>query len=175
MPQPYMNPYYFQNNQGYQQQYNAMQPYQDRLMQMQQQYAQQPPYQQMQSQVMQTQIPLNGKMVDGIDVVKAFDTPLDGSIVYFPSTTGDCIYTKQIQADGTSRINTYKINNEPEAKTENSTAPQFDMAAMAGYLGQFKQEVVQEVTEKVSGNMVDMFNEIKGMLPTVATKGGTQK
>lgn len=157
-------PYGFQQSQ--------QQPYQDRLMQLQQQYN---PYQQMQPQVMQNQIPLNGKMVDGIDVVKAFDTPLDGSIVYFPSTTGDCIYTKQIQSDGTSRINTYKINNEPEVKTETSSAPQFDMVAMAGYLGQFKQEVVQEVTDKVSGNMVDMFNEIKGMLPTTATKGGTQK
>lgn len=174
-----MQPFPTWQNYGYTgQQYaypqSQIQAYQDRMLQAQQQYN---PYQQMQmqSQVMQNQIPLNGKMVDGIDVVKAFDTPLDGSIVYFPSTTGDCIYTKQIQADGTSRINTYKINNEPEAKAENPTAPQFDMAAMAGYLGQFKQEVVQEVTDKVSGNMVDMFNEIKGMLPIATTKGGTTK
>lgn len=165
---------YGYGNQQYSYPQNQMQAYQERMSQPQQQYN---PYQQMQPQqpVMQSQIPLNGKMVDGIEVVKAFDTPLDGSTVYFPSTTGECIYTKQIQSDGTSRINTYKINNEPEVKSENPTVPQFDMAAMAGYLGQFKQEVVQEVTDKVSGNMVDMFNEIKGMFPTTTPKGGSPK
>lgn len=163
---------YGYGNQQYSYPQNQVQGYQERMAQ-----PQYNPYQQMQQQqpMMQSQIPLNGKMVDGIEVVKAFDTPLDGSTVYFPSTTGECIYTKQIQADGTSRINTYKINNEPEVKTESQATPQFDMVAMTGYLGQFKQEVVQEVTDKVSSNLVGMFDELKGMLPVTTPKGGSQK
>lgn len=51
---------------------------------------------------------LQGKSVDSIDVVKAMDIPLDGSISYFPITDGTAIVTKQLQADGSSKTIVYK-------------------------------------------------------------------
>lgn len=51
---------------------------------------------------------LNGKSVDSMDVVKAMDIPLDGSISYFPLTDGSAIVTKQLQLDGTSKTVVYK-------------------------------------------------------------------
>lgn len=51
---------------------------------------------------------LNGKQVDSIDVVKAIDIPLDGSISYFPLTNGSAIVTKQLMQDGTSKITIYE-------------------------------------------------------------------
>lgn len=51
---------------------------------------------------------LNGKQVESVDVVKAMDIPLDGSISYFPITDGSAIVTKQLQNDGTSRTIIYK-------------------------------------------------------------------
>lgn len=51
---------------------------------------------------------LQGKTVDNIEVVKATDIPLDGSVSYFPLVDGSSIITKQLQADGTSRMIVYK-------------------------------------------------------------------
>jgi hypothetical protein len=51
---------------------------------------------------------LLGKSVDNIDVVKATDIPLDGSISYFPLTDGSAIVSKQLQMDGTSKMIVYK-------------------------------------------------------------------
>ena len=53
-------------------------------------------------------IGLLGKIVDSIDVVKAMDIPLDGSISYFPLTDGSAIISKQLQNDGTSKTIVYK-------------------------------------------------------------------
>ena len=55
---------------------------------------------------------LLGKSVDNIDVVKATDIPLDGSISYFPLTDGSAIVSKQLQNDGTSKIVVYKPSEE---------------------------------------------------------------
>ena len=55
---------------------------------------------------------LLGKSVDNIDVVKATDIPLDGSISYFPLTDGSAIVSKQLQTDGTSKIVVYKPTQE---------------------------------------------------------------
>lgn len=51
---------------------------------------------------------LNGKQVDSIEVVKAMDIPLDGSISYFPLADGSAIVSKQLQIDGTSKITIFK-------------------------------------------------------------------
>lgn len=55
---------------------------------------------------------LLGKSVDNIDVVKAMDIPLDGSISYFPLTDGSAIVSKQLQSDGTSKMVVYKPAQE---------------------------------------------------------------
>lgn len=59
---------------------------------------------------------LLGKSVDSIDVVKAMDIPLDGSISYFPLTDGSAIVTKQLRNDGTSKTIVYKPTEEDKKK-----------------------------------------------------------
>lgn len=62
-----------------------------------------------------SQFGLLGKSVDSIDVVKAIDIVLDGSVNYFPLTDGSAIVTKQLQTDGTSKMIIYKpISNDNE-------------------------------------------------------------
>ena len=59
-----------------------------------------------------TQIGIQGKTVDSIEVVKAMDIPLDGSISYFPLIDGTAIVTKQLQNDGTSKLVVFKPVDE---------------------------------------------------------------
>lgn len=61
-----------------------------------------------------TNIGLLGKSVESLDVVKAMDIPLDGSISYFPLTDGSAIVSKQLQMDGTSKIVIYKPVKEEQ-------------------------------------------------------------
>lgn len=58
---------------------------------------------------------LYGKQVDSLEVVKAIDIPLDGSISYFPLANGSAIVTKQLQQDGTSKITIYEPKVEKES------------------------------------------------------------
>ena len=51
---------------------------------------------------------LLGKAVESIDVVKAMDIPLDGSISYFPLTDGTAIVSKQLLDNGSSKITIFK-------------------------------------------------------------------
>ena len=60
---------------------------------------------------------LQGKSIDNLEVVKAMDIPLDGSISYFPLVDGSAIVTKQLQQDGTSKITIYKPIEADEAVT----------------------------------------------------------
>ena len=58
---------------------------------------------------------LQGKSIDNLEVVKAMDIPLDGSISYFPLVDGTAIVTKQLQQDGTSKITVFKPIEAEEA------------------------------------------------------------
>ena len=60
---------------------------------------------------------LQGKIVDSVDVVKAMDIPLDGSVSYFPLTDGSAIISKQLQSDGTSKTVIYKPSENEKEKT----------------------------------------------------------
>lgn len=55
---------------------------------------------------------LLGKAVESIEVVKAMDIPLDGSISYYPLTDGTAIVSKQLQTDGTSKMVIYRPSTE---------------------------------------------------------------
>lgn len=55
---------------------------------------------------------LQGKSVDSLEVVRATDIPLDGSVSYFPLIDGSAIVTKQLQQDGTSKIVIYKPSED---------------------------------------------------------------
>lgn len=62
---------------------------------------------------------IQGKVVDSLDVVKATEIPMDGSVSYFPLSDGSSIVTKQLQMDGTSKVTIYKpISNVEEKKEE---------------------------------------------------------
>lgn len=75
----------------------------------------------------QASLGLQGKLVDSIDVVKAIDIPLDGSISYFPIADGSLIVTKQLQKDGTSRTVIYKpVEQEAEKKVDYITSAEFE-------------------------------------------------
>ena len=111
-------PNYMQNN-GYYGMYgmNGMNGVNAMNNNMQQQI---PRYQQETPQYTQPQpvISLQGKTVDSIDVVKATDIPLDGSVSYFPIVDGSAIVTKQLQQDGTSKVIIYKPVDGNEVKGE---------------------------------------------------------
>lgn len=70
-----------------------------------------------QPQMINKSTSLLGKTVDSIDVVKAIDIPLDGSISYFPLADGTAIATKQLQQNGISKIIIYKPVEEKEKNT----------------------------------------------------------
>ena len=83
------------------------------------QYANYNPYYQNQPMQYNRISSLQGKVVDNIDVVKAIDIPLDGSMSYFPLADNSAIVSKQLQQDGTSRVIVYKpVINEQEKQTK---------------------------------------------------------
>lgn len=97
--------YYPNYNQYYQPQMRMQQPIQP---------LQQPVIPQPMSQPISS-IGLQGKLVESIDVVKAIDIPLDGSVSYFPLTDNSTIVSKQLMQDGTSKITIYKPIEEEKS------------------------------------------------------------
>ena len=138
--------------------FQQIQPYQDRLAQLQNSYQQAMPYGQAQIQQPIQQMPqvpqipmLQGQMVDGIDTVKAKDVDMSGNPVYYPKTDGTEIYRKQLQADGRSRIFVYRLINPEEQQQPKVEEKQIDIEAM---FNQLRNDVCSEISE------------IKSMFPT---------
>ena len=99
--------------------YNQYNPYMNRFYGQQQANIPQPVEIPMQTQnapqmALNRQNILYGKQVDSLEVVKAIDIPLDGSISYFPLANGSAIVTKQLQQDGTSKITIYEPKTQKE-------------------------------------------------------------
>lgn len=103
--QPYQNFYSQMSNYGQM----MPNPYMDRMAQLQQyqQNLQQPVVPTQMSGANQ-QMNVMGKIVDSIDVVKATDVPMDGSMYYFPKADGTEIFSKQWLSNGQTRILTFK-------------------------------------------------------------------
>lgn len=101
---------------------------------------------------------LQGKTVDSVDVVKATDIPLDGSVSYFPFVDGSAIATKNIQPDGTSKITVYKPMPEetdvPQSKyvTENELKKEINKIDFSEFKDKFK-----EIDRKIE----DLSDDIK--------------
>nr|DAT46826.1 MAG TPA: hypothetical protein [Caudoviricetes sp.] len=135
--------------------FQQIQPYQDRLAQLQNSYQQAMPYGQAQIQQPMPQVPqipmLQGQMVDGIDTVKAKDVDMSGNPVYYPKTDGTEIYRKQLQADGRSRIFVYRLINPEEQQQPKAEEKPIDIEAM---FNQLRNDVCSEISE------------IKSMFPT---------
>lgn len=165
--QPYPTWQMAQYQQPQQQMYNPMDPYINRLNQMQQQYNQQQMYTQ-QNQAMPT---LQGKVVDSIDVVKATDVDMSGNVTFYPKADLTEIYTKQLQMDGTSRILTYKISQPEAEKTESTQVVTLEM--LDGLIDNLKQDLLNEI----SGikQMIPQIQVAEKPQSSFNQKGGNQK
>ena len=160
----YGNPYFAQP-------FQQIQPYQDRLAQLQNSYQQAMPYGQAQIQQPMPQVPqipmLQGQMVDGIDTVKAKDVDMSGNPVYYPKTDGTEIYRKQLQADGRSRIFVYRLINPEEQQQPKAEEKPIDIEAM---FNQLRNDVCSEISEIKS-----MFPTQMSGTPEPKPNGGKQR
>ena len=149
------NPYY-----GYTPQYGKTPYYMQQPITTPQYQTQATDYMDQMQNAYQKPLGLQGKTVDNIEVVKATDIPLDGSVSYFPLVDGSAIVTKQLQADGTSRMIVYKpAETEPKA-TENKeiyvTEKQLEEK-----LSTFNNEEIKQEMEKLKKQIKDLTNNSK--------------
>ena len=154
---PYQQPYFGRPAYGYMQ----YQP-----MPMQQQVPMQQP---MQQQPAQSIVGLQGKSVDSIDVVKAMDIPLDGSVSYFPLVDGTAIITKQLQMDGTSKTVIYepvKAQSEQQEQPKYLTAEELNqqIKIISEDNNNLKagMETIKGQIEELSNNFKELLNEMRG-------------
>ena len=108
----------------------------------------------------QKPLALQGKTVDNIEVVKATDIPLDGSVSYFPLVDGSSIITKQLMQDGTSRMIVYKPAEMEPKITENKeiyvTEKQLEEK-----LSTFNNEELKQEIEKLKKQIKELMTNTK--------------
>jgi hypothetical protein len=63
---------------------------------------------------------LKGRPVASIDEARASMIDFDGTTFYFPDMARRCIYTKRINMDGTSSLETYQLVETPISTTINN-------------------------------------------------------
>ena len=131
-------------NQYYQQPY-MQNPYMQRMENLQQfQQAIQP---QAQMQGANNFTPL-GKIVDSVDIVKATDIPMDGSMYYFPKADGSEIFGKQWLANGQTRILTFKASLDDEGNNLSSETEKLKIEPSDEFLEVF-QSMFDGVLERI--------------------------
>lgn len=137
------------------------QPYANQAVQSQQPIQQQP-IQQYAPQPVTIQ-GLQGKTVDSIDVVKAMDIPLDGSVSYFPLVDGTAIVTKQLQADGTSKTLVYKPSEEkkPEQQVKYVTPEELNKAIKDISVDDDEFEELKEDVKSIKKQVKNLTDNIK--------------
>lgn len=109
---------------------------------------------------------LQGKIVDSVDVVKAMDIPLDGSVSYFPLTDGSAIVSKQLQSDGTSKIVVYKPSNE-EKKEQIKYATFEDIQKAINEIDFNDIQEIQDIIDEFK----ELRKEIKDLKGKIKAKG----
>lgn len=145
------------NNYGF----NPYYPQQQRLVTNNEQINQQPMMPTYQTPMQMNKIGgLLGKEVDSIEVVKAMDIPLDGSVSFFPLMDRSAIVTKQLQNDGTSKMVIYKPVEE-ERKETIAYATLEDI-----------QEAIGELDLSDIQDLKDDIKEIKRQLKEMKIKKG---
>lgn len=139
--QPYVNPYYLQQNQqGYPQYYNPLAQVQNRAID----YQQNMPNTYQQNQIVQG---INGKIIAEMSQITANDVPMDGSVAFFPKQDLSEVYAKSWNADGTIRTVTYK----PVLDNESKTAPG-------------PEKIKCDLSEESAQNIMNKFDEISDRL-----------
>ena len=105
---------------------------------------------------------LQGKTVDNIEVVKATDIPLDGSVSYFPLVDGSTIVTKQLQPDGTSRMIVYKpVETTPKTNTTENKEIYVTEKQLEEKLKTFNNEELKQEIEKLKKQIKDLTSNSK--------------
>lgn len=106
---------------------------------------------------------LQGKTVDSIDVVKAMDIPLDGSVSYFPLVDGTAIVTKQLQADGTSKTLVYKPSEEkkPQQQVKYVTPEELNKAIKDISVDDDEFEELKEDVRSIKKQVKNLTDNIK--------------
>lgn len=139
--QPYVNPYYLQQNQqGYSQYYNPLAQVQNRAID----YQQNIPNTYQQNQIVQG---INGKIIAEMSQITANDVPMDGSVAFFPKQDLSEVYAKSWNADGTIRTVTYKpvLDGEPKTAAE-------------------PEKLKCDLSEESAQNIMNKFDEISDRL-----------
>lgn len=101
---------------------------------------------------------LQGKTVDNIEVVKATDIPLDGSVSYFPLVDGSSIITKQLQADGTSRMIVYKPVETQQPKQVEVQETYITEKELDEKLSKLDNKELKEEIEKMKKQIKDLMS-----------------
>ena len=104
---------------------------------------------------------LQGKTVDNIEVVKATDIPLDGSISYFPLVDGSSIVTKQLMQDGTSRMIVYKPAETQRPKQVEVQETYITEKELDEKLRKLDNKELKEEIEKMKKQIKDLTNNSK--------------
>lgn len=160
---------------NYGQYYPQYIPQMQRLQNLEQQYPQfaqqtQQSYPQNPQNYPQPTLGLQGKSVESLDVVKAMDIPLDGSISYFPLTDGSAIITKQLQQDGTSKTIIYKPFTEPTTPSETiKYVSEEEVKVMIENSSETILELQDDIKELKRQNR-DILEDIKELRKTKETK-----
>ena len=152
---------------------NYNQFYQPQMQRMAQPIPQQPIGQQIQQPMVQPiqpiqpiqNIGLQGKSVDSIDVVKAMDIPLDGSVSYFPLTDGTAIVSKQLQMDGTSKTIVYEPVKEENKEEPKSNINEELMNKIKQDNSSLKEgmDSIKDQIQDLSQNFDKLFDEMKSL------------
>lgn len=72
---------------------------------------------------------LKGRPVSSLEEARASSIDFDGSVFIFPDLANRCIYTKQINMDGTATLNIYELKERPiEQPIQYVTREEFDTA-----------------------------------------------
>lgn len=151
------NPYY-----GYTPQYGKTPYYMQQPMATPQYQPQATDYMSQMQNAYQKPLALQGKTVDNIEVVKATDIPLDGSVSYFPLVDGSSIVTKQLMQDGTSRMIVYKpVETTPNANTIENKETYVTEKQLEEKLKIFNNEELKQEIEKLKKQIKDLTNNSK--------------
>lgn len=145
------------NGYGYNQQIPMQNPYQQRMdfLQSYQQSLQQPVQQIPQAN---TQMNVIGKIVDGIEAVKAIDIPMDGAMYFFPKADGTEIFGKQWLMNGQTRILTFKPVLDTEPNNSSLTEEKFKF----------------EVSEDFKTAFMERFDSLEKQINDLMTKPMTK-
>jgi len=123
------------------------------------------------------QATLSGEYVDSVDVVKAKNVDLSGKVVFYPKADLTEVYTKQLQANGTSLINTYRLI-QPEQPKVQSQPQMVNADVLNELLSQMKQDIVAEISgikEMLPAQMPGTPAQAAQMSPAKPARGGASK